>query len=316
LDTKIYYGFEEDKVRNKFKNIKVVVLGDHMVDHTIYCKPKRISQEAPVLITKKYKFQDFLGGASNVALNIKALGAKVYAGGVIGNDHFGNILIDLFNSNDIDISGLVKEQRPTTTKTRVIATKRQLLRFDRETEKNIEDQSEVKIVGNIKEINPDIIVIADYDKGNITKSLMQKLTKLNIPIYMNGKPNHIASYENIHALICNDYEFKNSFKYLNLETKTEETLLERLNLKVLIRTLGDQGLVVCTKDSKVKIEAYKVKCVDPTGASDTIISTFCLESQFLNTIEAAEHSNKAASIIVTKFGTKPITYEEYCKCIK
>ncbi len=303
-------------MKTKFNNLKVVVLGDHMVDHTIYCNPKRISQEAPVLVIKKNKSQDFLGGASNVALNIKALGAQVYAGGVIGNDHFGDILTNLFNSNDIDISGLVREQRPTTTKTRVVATKRQLLRFDRETEKDIQDQSEVKIVGNIQSINPDIIVIADYDKGNITQSFMEKLTKLNIPIYINGKPNHINYYKDIYALICNDYEFHNSFKYLNLKIKTEESLLKSLNLKVLIHTLGDDGLIVCTKDSKVKLDAYKVKCIDPTGASDTIISTFALESRFLNIIEAAEHANKAASIIVTKFGTKPVTYKEYLKCIQ
>jgi len=296
---------EEKEMTNRYSHLKVAVYGDHMVDYTIHCNPKRISQEAPVLILKQDYVEYQLGGASNVALNLKQLGAKVMVSGMIGRDRFGKALQLLFERKGISTQGLVSGPRPTTLKTRIVAQGRQLIRYDNEIKDSICSSSEKTAITKIKKFNPDIIVVVDYDKGNVTQGIMRKLQKLHKPIYINGKPEHVTYYHKVHCLVCNNYEYTHSCQ--QLETKD---LRQTLGCETIIHTLGAKGLNIVTKEGTEYVAPYIVQEIDPTGASDTIIAVVALEEQVTDVAKAAKLANKAASIIVTHPGTQAITYKD------
>lgn len=298
---------------SKYRNVKVVVLGDHMVDHYLFCKPHRISQEAPVLIVKKKAVNNILGGASNVAVNMRKLGAQVYVAGIVGNDYFGSKLKYLCSELGINTAALFTDQRPTTTKTRVIADDRQLLRYDAEVTHKINPEQELRIYEAIKNIDPDILVLVDYDKGCITPNLVKLLTTLSMPIFVNCKPENIECYKGVHTLIGNDYEITkalDSIRSAELFNPQPKDLIGFLGCSYLLHTHGDRGLDFYSRNDYSFIRAHKVTEIDCTGASDTVISVLALESLFSTMKRAAEVANYAASVVVTKFGTQPITYQD------
>jgi len=265
-----------------------------------------MSQEAPVLILKQKDIKYQLGGAANVARNIKQLGAQVMVSGAVGYDQHNKMLHHLFHKEGIHTEGLITSPyRPTTIKTRIVAQERQLIRYDNEDKTDIDPNEENVEIMRIKKFNPDLLVIADYDKGNVTKSMMQKLLDLHKPIYVNGKPEHINIYQGITCLVCNDYEYTHSLK----EGQTDN-LCQYLQCNAIVHTLGHRGLEVVTSKETHYVAPYVVQEVDPTGASDTIISVVALEDQVTDVFKAAKMANKAASIVVTKAGTHCITYKD------
>ncbi len=302
-----------------YEKIKAVVVGDQMVDQYLFTQATKVSQEAPVLVVKKRGSNIILGGASNVSLNINSLGAKVFPVGVIGNDYFGDKLRLLYKELNISTDGIIKENRLTTVKTRIIAGNRQLLRMDNESENPILKESIFKFIEYIKKVNPDIILVVDYDKGVVSLDLMDELRKLDKPIFINGKPEHISYYTNIDTLICNEYEFTKSLEKFSLflhKDISEDNLLEVLKIKNIIHTRGENGLSIYTKLKKQNFSGKKVEEIDCTGASDSVLSVIALESQVSDIFTAAYLANIAGSIVVTKFGTRPITYKALSKYVK
>ena len=161
-------GFTQ--IINSFRNKKILIIGDLILDRFIYGKVNRISPEAPVPVVDVVSESFLLGGAANVANNIIALGGKVSIAGIVGKDTAGRILKELFEERNINTEGIIEDKRPTTVKTRVIAHHQQVVRFDREDRKRLEGKNLINLVDYIKKaINDhDAVIISDYKKGVIS----------------------------------------------------------------------------------------------------------------------------------------------------
>jgi len=213
------------KLIENFKNIKIAVIGDLMLDEYIMGKVERISPEAPVPVVKVTEEKFVLGGAANVINNLAALGANVYCGGLVGKDKNAEKLINAFPKN-VDCNLILKvENRPTIVKKRVIAGHQQLLRLDWEEEFYINEDEENIIIKNlknhIKELNA--VILSDYNKGLLTKSLSQKIINLcrenNVIVTVDPKPKNITNFVGASSITPNKKE-----AYLAVDANSREDI--------------------------------------------------------------------------------------------
>jgi D-beta-D-heptose 7-phosphate kinase/D-beta-D-heptose 1-phosphate adenosyltransferase len=166
---------------SKFERCNLLVVGDLMVDEYLWGDVDRISPEAPVQVVSVKEENYTLGGSGNVANNLIALGAKVSLAGVVGSDRYGHLLLAKLNELGVDTEGVVEEpERPTTRKTRIISGNQQVLRIDRETKKDISQQTLDVILNYIECVIPDmdLVLVSDYGKGLITTALLNSLTSI------------------------------------------------------------------------------------------------------------------------------------------
>jgi len=191
------------KVFDEFSRLKVLVIGDVMVDSYVWGKVSRISPEAPVPIVAVSKKENRLGGAANVALNIQAMGATPILCTVIGHDLSGNCFLELLKKQKLSENGIVKStERSTTVKTRVIGNNHQLIRIDEEIEDDITTEETRILIDKITDIlekeNINVIIFEDYDKGLITPELIEKTVIIakqkNIPVAVDPKKKNFLSY--------------------------------------------------------------------------------------------------------------------------
>jgi D-beta-D-heptose 7-phosphate kinase/D-beta-D-heptose 1-phosphate adenosyltransferase len=308
---------------SKFDRCNLLVVGDLMLDEYLWGKVDRISPEAPVQVVS-IKNEDYaMGGAGNVVNNIVALGAKVTAAGVIGTGRNGQILLDKFKDLGVDTAGIIQEPgMPTTQKTRIIASHQHVLRIDRETDKTISDSTIDKIARFIEDkiADVDVVLISDYGKGLITKTLLsrlisaaQKHKKITIA---DPKGLDFSKYSGVSLLTPNK---KEAALASGVEIVDESTLLKSGHK--ILQTVGlDQLLITCGKDGMVLFgqnrEPYKVRAkarqvYDVSGAGDTVLSVFGLAiaagASFKN---ATSIANTAAGIVVGKVGTATISRQE------
>jgi rfaE bifunctional protein kinase chain/domain len=294
-----------------YKDIKVAVVGDVMLDHYIFSRPIKVSTEAPVLIVRKQAIMNVLGGAANVAANIRKLGAQVIVVGVIGNDYFGKKLRDLVDELQIQ-SGLVVDKRPTTTKMRILAHSQQIVRLDTEVEANLKSHIRDSLIEKVKKFNPDVIVISDYLKGVISIELLDELKKLGKLIVSNLKPQNIFSCRNTDTTILNRHEAYQALKSIQNKNLDLSGLRGLLDVKYLIETKGSEGLTIYSSKDRIDNKAERVKVYDVCGAGDTVISVVALE-RFLGTdIEKIGLlANYGASTVVKQLGTHSIDKEDF-----
>ncbi|MCK5096956.1 MAG: D-glycero-beta-D-manno-heptose-7-phosphate kinase, partial [Desulfobacteraceae bacterium] len=198
---------------DKFKAIKAMVIGDLMIDEYLWGSVDRISPEAPVPVVSVEKEDYTLGGAGNVIHNLVAMGVDVVAVGTAGTGRAGKMIFEKLDAIGIETDGIISEpDRPTTRKTRVIASNQQVLRIDKEIKKNINDTTLKKLVNiietKIKDVN--LIILSDYDKGLITKALVQKTVSLakeyDIMTLADPKSLNFSKYENVSILTPNKKE--------------------------------------------------------------------------------------------------------------
>jgi D-beta-D-heptose 7-phosphate kinase/D-beta-D-heptose 1-phosphate adenosyltransferase len=308
---------------SKFDRCNLLVVGDLMLDEYLWGEVDRISPEAPVQVVS-IKNEDYaMGGAGNVVNNIVALGAKVTAAGVIGTGRNGQILLDKFKDLGVDTAGIVQEPgMPTTQKTRIIASHQQVLRIDRETDKTISDSTIDKITRFIEDkiAGVDVVLISDYGKGLITKTLLSRLIsaakkhkKITIA---DPKGLDFSKYSGVSLLTPNK---KEAALASGVEIVDESTLLKAGNK--ILQTVGlDKLLITCGKDGMVLFgqnrEPYKVKAktrqvYDVSGAGDTVLSVFGLAiASGASFKDAMSIANTAAGIVVGKVGTATISRQE------
>jgi D-beta-D-heptose 7-phosphate kinase/D-beta-D-heptose 1-phosphate adenosyltransferase len=296
----------------------IAVIGDFMIDHYLWGKSERISPEAPVPVVEILKEEDRLGGAGNVVNNLLALGSKVIVSSVIGKN--SNRLIELLQQKGVDTSGIfVDENRETIVKSRVIASNHQVIRYDKETKTPISKEFEEKILkyleDNLGKI--DLILLSDYEKGVLTKSLTQKIIKLanrhNKKLIIDPKKN-FEKYINAWMIKPNKKELGVA---ANMEINNEEDLIkagwkvkEELNLDYLLVTLSEDGMALFG-DKYIKIPTVAKEVYDVTGAGDTVLASlgyFLSENDDL--IEAMHFANAAAAVVVSKIGSATVTLEE------
>lgn len=305
----------------KTKSPKILVIGDLLLDQYLWGSTKRISPEAPVQIVDIDQETTILGGAGNVVNNLHALGAKVDIISVIGNDSVGKSLKKLLKKLNINTKSLISlDDRVTSKKSRIISAQQQVIRFDKESIIEIDKEIEKLILSQLGKIitNYECILLSDYGKGLLTKSLTQSIIKLankyDKKVLVDPKGSDYSKYKNAFLLTPNKNE---ACKATNINIIDEQTLKEsitklksELNLSVSLITLSEFG--IATYDENFRIYPTTTKEVfDVTGAGDTVLASigFALSCnvKFENIIKFA---NLAAGVVVGKIGSASATLDE------
>jgi len=297
-------------------------LGDVMVDSYIWGQVERISPEAPVPIVAVEKRENRLGGAANVALNIKALGANPVLCSVIGNDTKGNEFFDLLTNEKMTIEGIVRSnQRLTTTKFRVFGNHAQMLRVDEETTCDLNqeefDQLFERISDLLKNNGADVIIFQDYDKGIITPALIEKVVYLakqkSIPVVVDPKKKNFLEYKNVTLFKPNLKEIREGLN-IDIEEDSKENiekavarLKELLNADIILNTLSSKGVFIKWNGGQQHITAHLRNISDVSGAGDTVISVaaLCLAKD-VEPVDMAAIANLAGGLVCEEVGVVPI----------
>ncbi len=313
------------KILEKIKKRKILVVGDIILDQFIYGDAKRISPEAPVPVVKMEKEVFSPGGAANVAANLTSIGSNAVLCGIVGRDFFGNFAVDEFEKKGILTTGIVKTNHtPTTVKTRIIARKQQLIRLDKE---DSHVQETEKLLPRLKKVakNCDAIIIADYGKGVISKELLDFLVPYAFNsrkiITVDPQTEHFLRYKKVTSLTPNHIETATALGMpceTDAETKKAgEKILKLLKAESVVITRGEKGMMVFKGKKTMKIATVAKDVFDVTGAGDTVIAVLTLAlSCGLDIFESAKIANKAAGIVVGKFGTASLTKKEFEQCLR
>lgn len=313
-----------EKMINKFKKARILVIGDIMMDKYIQGKVFRISPEAPVPIVNVKEETTTLGGAGNVINNLVSLGAKPIICGVVGADVYGGEILSRFSEMDLEIGGVVIDpNRPTTVKTRVIGNNYQVVRYDRESDAKLDIEAANIILNFIKsKLNfIDGIIISDYNKGVISSQFMHEFRKLldkPAPIIIVSDPqkSNFEAHKFINTLTPNKGE---AGHYCGFNIKDEKTLklaadkiFNEIHCRSLLITRGRDGMTLFDKDRNMThIPTTAKKIFDVSGAGDTVISAFTLGLvSGMSMEEAAKLANVAAGIVVGKAGTATVSADE------
>jgi D-glycero-beta-D-manno-heptose-7-phosphate kinase len=311
---------------DSFKDKKVIVLGDVMLDSYIRGDVQRVSPEAPVPIVTFGSREERLGGAANVALNLLALGAYPILCSLIGNDEEGQRLLSEAKNMMVDTSGIVSaEERQTTVKIRVIGNNQQLLRVDKEQTHDIHAAQEDELIKRISDIlateQIDALIFEDYNKGLLTERVIQEVIALcnakNIPTTVDPKKKNFLAYQNVTLFKPNLKELKEGldmqfdFKRGEVFENAVELLSQKLNSKYTFVTLSEHGVYIHSDDVCAYVDAHRRSIRDVSGAGDTVIAvaTLCLIAE-MSPVEIAEISNIAGGLVCEKSGVVSIDLDE------
>jgi len=318
------------EIIDKFKEKKILVIGDVMLDKYIWGEVSRISPEAPVQIVNVVKESFAPGGAANVASNITSLGAKAFMMGIVGLDTTKDRLINELKERNIDVSCIITDKnKRSIQKVRVFGRSQQLLRFDYEIKGYVGKETEDKMLEVIeKKLDEmDAIIISDYAKGTITKNLMERLMikckEKNKIIVVDPKPEHKEFYKDVTLITPNHTEAHKMTGYEEKDNADEEIesigkkLMEELQSNLLI-TRGEKGMSLFEKEGKTThIPTFAKEVYDIVGAGDTSVATLTLAlTSGASFEEAAIIANHAAGITVGKIGTSTVNIEELKKSIE
>ena len=299
---------------------KITVIGDVMIDWYLHGESSRISPEAPVPVVnfKESKFQ--LGGAANVANNLKHLEIEPFLIGATGKDHFGSKLKEHLKGENINFNLLSEVSFQTICKQRLMSSNQQLARIDYEQYFHASKLSKIfnTFIKNIAKT--DLIIVSDYGKGTIfnARKLIQSARKLGKKILIDPKGKDFTKYKGANLITPNKSEFEKIMGKVgskkDLLNKAKK-MLKHLNLESLVVTLGSEGMYVLSKSNKkIKeefINAYPQEVFDVSGAGDTTISALgAALSEGKDIFSAAEFANFAASISVSKLGTSTVNKDE------
>lgn len=309
----------------RFRSKRILVLGDVMVDAYLHGTVTRISPEAPVPIINLRKTEDRLGGAANVALNLRSLGAQAVICSVIGQDAGGDKLRAQMESMELDTSGLVvSTQRSTTIKTRVLGNHQQLLRIDEEETGPIHPEEEQGLLNRIATLlkdGVDAIILEDYNKGVLTPTVIEETIRManeaGVITTVDPKRDNFLAYRHVTLFKPNLKELKEGlnrfFDFPGSADAFEEAVnhLESfLGNKISFVTLSEHGVFVKEGDHREYISAHIRNIADVSGAGDTVISvaTLCLCAG-LNAVDAARIANLAGGLVCELSGVVPIDRE-------
>ena len=306
----------------RFGRAKILVVGDLILDEFVWGKVNRISPEAPVPVVWVQSESLMPGGAANVANNIRALGGHVTAVGVIGEDRWGGLLLSELGARTVDTGGVLRIDRPTTVKTRVIAHHQQVVRVDREPQEPLPSAVVERLIKRVAErINGvDAVVIEDYGKGVITRRLLEAVIPLARQrrklITVDPKEEHFDLYRRVTALTPNRAE---AGEAVGRELKSDadvqragREILKRLECEGLLITLGEDGMCLFEHGGRaMAIPTVAQEVFDVAGAGDTVIATFTLALASGASMEqAARIANYAAGVVVGKLGVAVATPQE------
>lgn len=320
---------ELKKIFDSFNNLKVLIIGDLMLDVYYWGDVSRISPEAPVPIVAVSKKESRMGGAGNVAINIQAMGATPILCSVIGDDNNGEKLLNILRDKKLSTEGiLTASDRPTTTKTRIISNNHHIVRIDDENEEYIGDSQTQQLLEKIEhfiikeQIN--VIIFEDYDKGVISAGLIKKVVeqanKHDIPTVVDPKKKNFAEYRGVTLFKPNLKELKEGLKVdvqagdiEQIEMVTDMLRKGQQITQVLV-TLSEHGVFINSDKEKKLVPAHIRNISDVSGAGDTVVSIAALCSALhLAPSEIAFLSNLAGGQVCEKTGVVPVDKEQLFK---
>jgi rfaE bifunctional protein kinase chain/domain len=313
-------GLDAQKIRKvigKFKNKRVLVLGDIMLDKYIWGDVSRISPEAPVPVVEVKRSTSCLGGAGNVCRNLESLGAFPLAVGVVGEDDEAAWV----KSHLPDSRGIFSDpRRPTCIKTRIIAHQQQVVRVDQERKSPLSSKQAEAMMRFIELEDYDGIIISDYNKGVITRKLMTALLafakKKKKPVFVDPKIENFTLFSPVTLVTPNHHEAERIIHHECADDSQIERAGKKIFQKIAARNIiikrGEKGMSVFEKEGKViHIPSIAREVFDVSGAGDTVIATASLALLSGATIfEAAHLANTAAGIVVGKLGTATVSSRE------
>ena len=308
---------------SEFNSKKILVIGDSMIDSYLFGEINRTSPEAPVPVVETKKHESRLGGAANVALNLKSLGATPILCSAIGDDKEGKLFIELMRKEDLTTEGMIISKiKRTTLKTRVIANDKHQLRIDEEDSSPIDN--EIELIDLIKKLiyNIDVVVLQDYNKGVLTSNVINEVIKItnnnNIPSIVDPKKDNFFNYKNCTIFKPNLAEIKIGMnindELRNLKDLNNVTTKLRLQLNsdAVLLTLSSRGICLDSHNNFYQFPSYKRKLVDVSGAGDTVISVaaLCLSTN-INYSDLTILSNLAGGLVCEAVGVIPINKEKF-----
>jgi rfaE bifunctional protein kinase chain/domain len=311
-----------DQLISGFAGKRILVLGDVMLDQFIWGKVRRISPEAPVPVVEVASESYHLGGAGNVAANIRALGGVPIPVGLIGEDFAAERLIDLLKTRGIEGAGLrTAPGRPTTMKTRIVAHGQQIVRADRENKTPLAADTNAALAAAFQKWLPSIaaIVVSDYDKGVVNRALLNEVLpaaqRAGIPVLLDPKVHHADYYKPITLITPNHREAELlTGMTIDNERRLEDAgrkLLERFECPYALITRGEEGMSLFAPDGSHHLPTFAREVFDVTGAGDTVIATLAVAQAGGATMEeAAILANHAAGLAVGKVGTATVSPPE------
>ena len=308
-----------------FNDKKVLIVGDAMIDAYMWGEINRISPEAPVPVVEIKKHENRLGGAANVALNLKSLGASPILCSVIGTDTGGEIFQELMQESKLSTEGILCAfKRKTTIKTRIIADNKHQLRVDEEETLAIVQVEEfLKITTSLMD-DIDVIILQDYNKGVLTPEIIEGVistaNKKGIPTIVDPKKLNFNSYKNCTLFKPNLAEIKlgmqvdfDTNNIAEIEKATSE-LRKKLSAKGILLTLSEKGICINSQKEFKHTQAFKRNIIDVSGAGDTVISvaSLCLASN-MDYTDLSILSNLAGGLVCEEMGVVPINKEKLLK---
>lgn len=309
-------------VIDNYKDKNILVVGDIILDEYIWGKATRLSPEAPVPVLEVSKYSYILGGSANVAHNIAVLGGKTVLIGVAGNDMQSDLLCNELQKANIDAGFIVKDSsRPTTVKTRLIAhNHQQLARADREMKTPINADIEAKILLNITKVieNTDLVILSDYAKGVLSETSTSKIIELvksyEKPIIVDPKGIDYSKYSGVDLITPNRLEAEVATKSQAGANPEEMAikLFESLNIKHVLVTLGEDGILLYSGNEFKKLPAVTSEVYDVTGAGDSLISALAISmvASGYDVESSVMLGNYSAGVAVRRTGTTVVSTSE------
>jgi rfaE bifunctional protein kinase chain/domain len=327
----------------RLRGKRIGVVGDLMLDRYLWGTASRLSPEAAVPVVDFVEQSECLGGAGNVAANLAALGARVEAFGVVGNDEAGKAMRECLQAAKVGDRGVLPEPgRMTIVKTRIIARHQQVVRVDRERREGLRRASEERLVhalfAALKQL--DALVLSDYDKGLITDNFADRVLRachqLKVPVFVKPKTSRLYAYRGARVIVCNAKEAGFFVtRALGDQKSVEEagrSLLAHFGCEAILITLGEKGMSLFEESSPrhlhIPATSFEVtyarvgqsgveggaggrQVFDVTGAGDTVLSVLALAAAAGASLEeAAVLANTAAGVVVGKLGTATVSPEE------
>lgn len=305
-----------------FSRFKVLVIGDVMTDAYIYGKVERISPEAPVPVVHITRREKRPGGAANVAINIKAMGAVPVLCSVTGNDEAGNDFKNLLLAEGLSVSGIITSpEHQTTVKTRVIGNNYQLIRVDDELISELSVQIQEEFITNclrlIDSEKPDVIIFEDYDKGVINQTVIDRIVAValskNIPVTVDPKKKNFNAYHDITLFKPNLSELAAGLNLQKIAPENgslkmaAEGMIRDKRFEMVMVTLSEAGVFIASEKEANLIPAHVRNISDVSGAGDTVISvaSLCVAAKQKPTV-IAELSNLAGGLVCEEVGVVPV----------
>jgi len=332
----------------RLRGKRMGVLGDLMLDRYLWGTASRISPEAPVPVVDFAGQTECLGGAGNVAANLAALGARVEAFGVVGNDEAGRAVQKCLREVNIGGKGVFAEaKRVSTVKTRIIAKHHQVVRVDHERREPPREETKEKLLriifATLKRL--DALVLSDYDKGLITDDFAERVLsashRLNVPVFVKPKTSRLYAYRGARLIVCNAKEASFYVTKTLADEKSfaeaGQALLARFGCGAVVITRGENGMSVFGESSPrhvhIPATGFEVtyarvgqpgiergatgrQVFDLTGAGDTVLSVLAIAAAAgASIVDAALLANIAAGVVVGKLGTASVSPQELANAL-